>query len=73
VPALHNHGPVAGTASSLLSLMQWGSAAIGSGLVAAMANGTARPMTTVMAGAALLGVVVAYAAFARKATPVAAG
>ena len=29
----------AGTASSLLSLLQWGSAAIGSGLVAAMANG----------------------------------
>jgi MFS transporter, DHA1 family, multidrug resistance protein len=67
VTALHDHGPVAGTASSLLSLLQWGSAALGSGLVAAMANGTARPMTTVMAGAALLGVAVAYAAFARPA------
>ena len=72
VTALHNHGPVAGTASSLLSLMQWGSAALGSGLVAAMANGTARPMTAVMMGAALLGVVVAYAAFARQPAPAAA-
>jgi hypothetical protein len=49
--------------------MQWGSAALGSGLVAAMANGTARPMTTVMAGAALLGVVVAWTAFARPTGP----
>jgi DHA1 family bicyclomycin/chloramphenicol resistance-like MFS transporter len=65
VTALHNHGPVAGTASSLLSLMQWGSAALGSGLVAAFANGTARPMTTVMMGAALLGLTVALSAFAR--------
>jgi len=72
VTALHNHGPVAGTASSLLSLLQWGSAALGSGLVAAMANGTAGPMTTVMAGAALLGVAVACAAFARPAAPAAA-
>jgi DHA1 family bicyclomycin/chloramphenicol resistance-like MFS transporter len=67
VTALHDHGPVAGTASSLLSLLQWGSAALGSGLVAALANGTARPMTAVMAGAALLGVAVACAAFARPA------
>jgi len=72
VTALHSHGPVAGTASSLLSLMQWGSAALGSGLVAAMANGTAGPMTTVMAGAALLGVAVACAAFAQPAAPAAA-
>src|SRR6185312_7789006 len=72
VTALHNHGPGAGTASALLSLLQWGSAALGSGLVAAMANGTAGPMTTVMAGAALLGVAVACAAFARPAAPAAA-
>jgi DHA1 family bicyclomycin/chloramphenicol resistance-like MFS transporter len=72
VTALHNHGPVAGAASSLLSLMQWGSAALGSGLVATMANGTARPMTMVMMGAAVLGVAVAYFAFARPAAPAAA-
>jgi DHA1 family bicyclomycin/chloramphenicol resistance-like MFS transporter len=69
VTALHNHGPVAGTASSLLSLMQWGSAALGSGLVAFFANGTARPMTTVMMGAALLGLLVAQQAFGRKPAP----
>ena len=69
VTALHNHGPVAGAASSLLSLMQWGSAALGSGLVALLANGTARPMTTVMAGAAALGLVAACLAFARLAPP----
>jgi DHA1 family bicyclomycin/chloramphenicol resistance-like MFS transporter len=63
VTALHNHGPVAGTASSLLSLLQWGSAAVGSGLVALMANGTALPMTTVMMWAALFGLVVAVGAF----------
>jgi DHA1 family bicyclomycin/chloramphenicol resistance-like MFS transporter len=69
VTALHSHGPVAGTASSLLSLMQWGSAAVGSGLVAAFANGTARPMTTVMVSAAIAGLAVAYLAFARPAGP----
>jgi DHA1 family bicyclomycin/chloramphenicol resistance-like MFS transporter len=68
VTALHNHGPVAGTASSLLSLLQWGSAALGSGLVAAMANGTAVPMTTVMMGAAILGVLAALLAFGRLAS-----
>ena len=72
VTALHNQGPVAGTASSLLSLLQWGSAAVGSGLVAAMANGTARPMTTVMMGAAVLGVLTALLAFGRLAHPPAA-
>jgi DHA1 family bicyclomycin/chloramphenicol resistance-like MFS transporter len=68
VTALHHHGPVAGTASSLLSLLQWGSAAIGSGLVAALANGTALPMTAVMVGAALLGVLTALLAFGRLAS-----
>jgi DHA1 family bicyclomycin/chloramphenicol resistance-like MFS transporter len=69
VTALHNHGPVAGSASSLLSLMQWGSAAVGSGLVAAFANGTARPMTTVMMGAAVLGLLAAQLAFRRIPKP----
>jgi DHA1 family bicyclomycin/chloramphenicol resistance-like MFS transporter len=69
VTALHNHGPVAGTASSLLSLLQWGSAALGSGLVAVMANGTAMPMTTVMMGAAVLGLLAAQRAFGWLARP----
>ena len=72
VTALHNHGPVAGTASSLLSLLQWGSAALGSGLMAAFANGTALPMTGVMAAAAVVGVGVALLAFARASEPAAA-
>src|SRR6185312_2020177 len=71
VTALHSHGPVAGAASSLLSLMQWGSAALGSGLVAAMANGTAVPMTSVMMGAAVLGLLIAQRAFGRLASPAA--
>ena len=69
VTALRDHGPVAGTASSLLSLLQWGSAALGSGLVAAFANGTALPMTGVMMGAALVGVLAALLAFARMPAP----
>jgi DHA1 family bicyclomycin/chloramphenicol resistance-like MFS transporter len=72
VTALRDHGPVAGTASSLLSLLQWGSAALGSGLVAALANGTALPMTGVMMAAAVLGVIVARLAFGRPAAPAAA-
>jgi DHA1 family bicyclomycin/chloramphenicol resistance-like MFS transporter len=72
VTALRDHGPVAGTASSLLSLLQWGSAAIGSGLVAAFANGTALPMTGVMMAAAVVGVLVAQQAFARAPAPAAA-
>ena len=63
VVALRDHGPVAGTAASLLSFLQWGSAALGSGLVAAMANGTALPMTAVMMCAALLGLLTALRAF----------
>jgi DHA1 family bicyclomycin/chloramphenicol resistance-like MFS transporter len=69
VTALHSHGPVAGTASSLLSLLQWGTAAVGSGLVAALANGTALPMTSVMMGAAVLGLLTALLAFGRLAAP----
>ena len=71
VTALRDHGPVAGTASSLLSFLQWGSAALGSGLVAAMANGTALPMAGVMMGAAVLGLVAAQRAFSRLASPAA--
>jgi DHA1 family bicyclomycin/chloramphenicol resistance-like MFS transporter len=71
VTALRDHGSVAGTASSLLSLLQWGAAAIGSGLVAAFANGTALPMTGVMMAAAVVGVLVAQQAFARRTAPAA--
>ena len=65
VLALRDHGPVAGTASSLLSFLQWGSAAVGAGLVAAMANGTALPMAGVMMAGALLAFVVVQRAFNR--------
>jgi DHA1 family bicyclomycin/chloramphenicol resistance-like MFS transporter len=68
--ALRDHGAVAGTASSLLSFLQWGSAAVGSGLVAAMANGTALPMTGVMLGGALVAFVVVQRAFNRPAARV---
>jgi len=69
VTALRDHGPVAGTASSLLSLLQWGSAALGSGLVAALANGTALPMTLVMTGGALAGLAIVIGAFGRRPRP----
>jgi DHA1 family bicyclomycin/chloramphenicol resistance-like MFS transporter len=69
VVALRDHGPVAGTAASLLSFMQWGSAALGAGMVAAMANGTAMPMASVMLGGALLAFVVVLNAFGRRKTP----
>ena len=69
VTALRDHGPVAGAASSLLSLMQWGAAALGSGLVAALANGTALPMAAVMGGGALVGLLIALTAFAHLAPP----
>ena len=71
VTALRDHGPVAGTASSLLSFLQWGSAALGSGLVAIMANGTALPMAGVMMGAAVVGLVAAQRAFHRAPAPLA--
>ena len=67
VLALRDHGPIAGTASSLLSFLQWGSAALGSGLVALLANGTALPMTGVMAGGAAAAFVVVRRAFGRSA------
>jgi DHA1 family bicyclomycin/chloramphenicol resistance-like MFS transporter len=66
VLALRDHGAVAGTASALLSFLQWGSAALGSGLVALLADGTARPMTEVMAGGSLLGLVAVWRAFGGK-------
>lgn len=69
VVALRDHGAVAGTAASLLSFLQWGSAALGAGLVAAMANGTAMPMAGVMFGGALLAFVVVLRAFGRHRTP----
>ena len=65
VLALRDHGAIAGTAASLLSFLQWGSAAAGSGLVALLADGTARPMTTVMAGGALVALLVVYRAFGK--------
>jgi DHA1 family bicyclomycin/chloramphenicol resistance-like MFS transporter len=65
VLALREHGAVAGTASGLLSFMQSGGGALGSGLVASFANGTAMPMTGVMAGCAAGAVMMGLFAFSR--------
>ncbi len=63
VLALRDHGAVAGTASALLSFLQWGAAALGSGLVALLADGTARPMTLVMTGGSIAGFIAVLRAF----------
>ena len=49
----------------MLSLLQWGAAALGSGMVALLANGTALPMTGMMAVGAVLGLLSARRAFGR--------
>ncbi len=69
VLALRDHAAVAGTASALLSFLQFGSAALGSGLVAALANGTALPMTGMMAVGACGGLLCARRAFRPRAVP----
>ena len=66
VVALRDHGQIAGTASALLSFLQFGSAALGSGMVAALANGTALPMTGMMAFGAVIGLICARRAFGPK-------
>jgi DHA1 family bicyclomycin/chloramphenicol resistance-like MFS transporter len=65
VIALRDQGPVAGTAASLLSFLQWGASAVGSGLVALLANGTAVPMTVVMMTGAGIAFLVVQRAFGR--------
>jgi DHA1 family bicyclomycin/chloramphenicol resistance-like MFS transporter len=69
VLALRDHAAVAGTAASLLSFLQWGSAAVGSGLAAAMADGTARPMTYVMMGGAFAALLAVRFAFGGRPSP----
>jgi DHA1 family bicyclomycin/chloramphenicol resistance-like MFS transporter len=68
VLALRDHGAVAGTAAALMSFLQMGSAALGSGLIGLLADGTARPMTGLMTAGAGCGLVAAHRAFRRRAT-----
>ncbi len=71
VVALRDHGQISGTASALVSLLQWGAAALGSGMVAFLANGTALPMTGMMAVGAIFGLVSARRAFRPPPVPTA--
>jgi DHA1 family bicyclomycin/chloramphenicol resistance-like MFS transporter len=53
VLALDPHGEKAGTASALMGTIQFGLSAIGAGLVGALFDGTAIPLTATMAACAL--------------------
>jgi DHA1 family bicyclomycin/chloramphenicol resistance-like MFS transporter len=66
VLALRDHGSVAGAAAALMSFLQMGSATLGTGLVGWLAEGTARPMTGLMAAGAVGGFVAALWAFKRR-------
>lgn len=66
VLALRDHGAVAGTASALMSFLQMAAASLGTGLVALWANGTAVPMTGIMAAGAGGALIVARRAFRRR-------
>jgi DHA1 family bicyclomycin/chloramphenicol resistance-like MFS transporter len=69
VLALRDHGAVAGTASALMSFLQMASASLGTGLVAVLANGTAAPMTGIMAAGACAGLLAARRAFRGRPAP----
>jgi DHA1 family bicyclomycin/chloramphenicol resistance-like MFS transporter len=59
VGALSRHAGRAGSASALLGTLQFTCAAIGSALVGALADGTARPMAVLMLAGALAGIAAA--------------
>lgn len=63
VTALHLHGRMAGTASALIGTAGFACGAAASGLVGALADGTALPMLAVMALLALISVAAAHVAF----------
>jgi DHA1 family bicyclomycin/chloramphenicol resistance-like MFS transporter len=65
IRALRDHGAVAGAASALMGFMQGCVGAAGIGLVAVFANGSATPMTGVMALFGVLGLLTALYAFSR--------
>lgn len=66
VLALRDHGAVAGTAAALMTFLQMASAALGSGLIGWLADGTAGPMTGLMAAGSVCGLVAARYAFRRR-------
>ena len=57
VGALVRHAAHAGSASALMGTLQYGLGALGGALVAAIADGTPRPMGLVIAAAAVLGLI----------------
>jgi DHA1 family bicyclomycin/chloramphenicol resistance-like MFS transporter len=61
VLALDPHGEKAGTASALMGTLQFGLSAIGAGLVGALFDGTAIPLTATMAFCALAALAITFA------------
>lgn len=64
--AMEAHGQIAGIAAALTGALGFGFGAIGTGLVSALADGTAVPMLAVMAGFATTGALVALLGFGRE-------
>lgn len=61
VLALDPHGARAGTASALMGTIQFGLGALGAGLVSALFDGTAVPLTATMAACSLLALAITLA------------
>jgi DHA1 family bicyclomycin/chloramphenicol resistance-like MFS transporter len=72
VLAMADHGPIAGTASSLLGTLQLATGAIVMAISGAIADGTVAPMIEAIAGCGLMTCLLGWATFAgRKEIPVA--
>ncbi|WP_420226971.1 hypothetical protein [Pigmentiphaga litoralis] len=71
--AMEAHGAIAGTAAALMGAFQFGLGAIGSAIVAALADGTAAPMLGAIAGCGVAAALVANLAFPKRAAPVNTG
>ncbi len=61
VLALDPYGEKAGTASALMGTLQFGLGAVGAGVVSALFDGTAIPLTATMAFCALLALAITFA------------
>lgn len=62
VRALHDHATLAGTASAIIGTAAFAFGALASALVSAFADGTERPMVSIMAGCVLIALGAAFAA-----------
>jgi DHA1 family bicyclomycin/chloramphenicol resistance-like MFS transporter len=71
--AMEAHGAIAGTAAALMGAFQFGLGAVGSAVVAALADGTAAPMLGVIAGCGVAAALVANLAFPKRTAPAGAG